>query len=436
MSARNGFTRAGPFSDAAPELCRHGLAVIPLGGADGKVPLVEWQKWPRPPGRKAIAELAAKFPSANIGVLTGLSGVTIVDVDEPAIVDDMLRRFGTTPLIMVTPRGGSHLWYRSAGERSTDLRASEGLAVDVKAAGGLVAVPPSVAWAGPAAGRPYAFVAGSWADLATLPQVHPGSLPTIQPKGATVRTLRAVRHGLRNKTLLKVLLRKVRHCDTEADLLDVATTIVEQHFELHDVPSFSHAEIAKTVRSVWEMEQEGRNWVGKEAKIMTNASEFVVLQRNPDAYVFWHALRWAHCADPEPFAISCKAMAREQTIDGWADWKRYARARDWLLAHGGLVQAHTGGKGRGDPHLYGLRSPAKMGTENRPFMGTGHVLAEIAEKGPEKGPNVRRHPAPLDRPPEVGPSVGSAGAPTEERLARGARAQAGCRRTLRAGSEG
>lgn len=169
---------------------------------------------------------------------------------------------------------------------------------------------------------------------------------------------------------------------------------------------------------------------------MTNASEFVVLQRNPDAYVLWHALRWAHCADREPFAISCKAMAREQTIDGWADRKRYARARDWLLAHGGLVRLHAGGKGRGDPHLYRLASPANMGTENGPFMGTGDVLAEHAEKGPEKGPNMRRHPAPLDRAPEVGSSVGSAGASTEERLARGARAQARCGKTSRAGSEG
>jgi Bifunctional DNA primase/polymerase, N-terminal len=435
MSAKRALTRTGPFSNAAPDLCQRGVAVIPLGGADGKVPLVEWQRWRRPPGRKAIAELAAKFPNANIGVLTGLSGVTIVDVDEPDLVDDMVRSFGTTPLITGTPRGGSHLWYRSAGERSMDLRASEDLAVDIKAAGGLVAVPPSFAWGGPGMGRPYAFVAGSWADLATLPKVYPGSLPTIQPKGATVRTLRAVRYGLRNTTLLKLLLREVRHCDTEADLLDVATTIVQQHFELHDVPSFPDAEIAKTVRSAWEMEQEDRNWVGKGARIVTTASEFVVLQRNPDAYVFWHALRWAHCADPEPFALSCKAMAHEQSIDGWADWKRYARARDWLLAHGGLVQTHTGGKGRGDPHLYRLASPANRDTEDGSFMGTGDVLAERAEKGPEKGPNIRRHPAPLDGAADAGPSVGSAGASTT--LARGTRARARrMQKNSRAGSKG
>ena len=299
-------------------------------------------------------------------------------------------RCAPTPLITGTPRGGSHLWYRSAGERSTDLRASEGLAVDAKAVAGLVAVPPSVAWG--ARQRAGLMPAGSWADLGALPEVYPGSLPMIERKEATVRTLRAVRHGLRNNMLLK-LLREVRHCDTEDDLLDVATTIVEQHFELHDVPSFPHAEIAKTVRSAWQIEQEGRNWAGKEAKIVTTASELVVLQRNPDAYVFWHALRWAHCADPEPFAISCKAMAHKQTIDGWADWKRYARARDWLLAHGGLVKAHTGGKGRGDPHLYQLAPPANMGTENGPFMGTGDVLA-IAEKGPEKGPNIKKTPRP------------------------------------------
>jgi hypothetical protein len=35
----------GPFGQAALGLLRFRLAVIPCGGKDGKVPLVEWGKW-------------------------------------------------------------------------------------------------------------------------------------------------------------------------------------------------------------------------------------------------------------------------------------------------------------------------------------------------------------------------------------------------------
>jgi hypothetical protein len=139
----------GPFAAVALELLQHRLAVIPLGGDDGKAPLVKWQRWRHPPGRDAIATLTAKHPGAIIGVLPGLSGLTVVDVDDPALVDAMLERCGATPLISATPNGGVHLWYRHAGECTGDhLRRLEGLDVDIKAAGGMVVVPPSITPAG------------------------------------------------------------------------------------------------------------------------------------------------------------------------------------------------------------------------------------------------------------------------------------------------
>jgi hypothetical protein len=80
-----------PFAAAAFELHSHGLAVIPTGGDAGKVPLVKWASWRRPPGRAFLEKLIAKHPDANIGVLCGLSNVTIVDVDAPELVKLMLR---------------------------------------------------------------------------------------------------------------------------------------------------------------------------------------------------------------------------------------------------------------------------------------------------------------------------------------------------------
>ena len=42
----------GPFATAALELHACGLAPIPLGGDDGKVPLVRWKTWNRQPGKQ------------------------------------------------------------------------------------------------------------------------------------------------------------------------------------------------------------------------------------------------------------------------------------------------------------------------------------------------------------------------------------------------
>jgi len=60
-----------PFPDAALELRQHGLAPIPLGGDDGKVPQVSrWDRWERLPGRQFLERLTKEHPTANVGVLT------------------------------------------------------------------------------------------------------------------------------------------------------------------------------------------------------------------------------------------------------------------------------------------------------------------------------------------------------------------------------
>jgi hypothetical protein len=108
---------------------------------------------------------------------------------------------------------------------------------------------------------------------------------------------------------------------------------------------------------------------------MTTASQFLVLSKNPDAYVLWTVLRFAHSADPDPFAISCKAMAEREIIDGWTYRRRYMNARDWLLQQGLLVEEQVGGTRPGDVNLYRFATlPAPMGDKSYP--------------------NIRVHPSP------------------------------------------
>ena len=134
------------------------------------------------------------FPHANVGVLTKLSVVTVIDVDAPELVAEMEQRFGWSPLVAVTPSDGIHLWYRANGESCRNLRGSEGLEVDVKAGGvgrgGFIVVPPPSALAGR---MPENSTSLSAADGMTLhgfpPSVREACLARHQKKPARVQLL-------------------------------------------------------------------------------------------------------------------------------------------------------------------------------------------------------------------------------------------------------
>lgn len=160
----------GPFARAAVELYHYGLAVLPCPGNAGKSPngaVKGFARWKKHPGPDWIDAMARRFGGANLGIVTDLSGVTVVDVDDPALIEPMTERFGPTQLVTRTPSGGAHLWYANNGERSANLR-NEGLAVDIKGRGGIIIVPPSWHRQGPRRGRSYRFVRGSWNDIGRL----------------------------------------------------------------------------------------------------------------------------------------------------------------------------------------------------------------------------------------------------------------------------
>ena len=337
----------GPFALAALELQKAGLAVIPCGDDDGKRPSMKWPK--RPLGEAAINKLILpeRFGHANVGILTGkLSDVFIADIDDPGIVNPMLNRFGSTPMVTETPSGGVHLWYRWNGERCSNLR-REGLAVDLKGQGGLIVVPPSIR---PSTGQPYIWQKGSPNDLPKLQAARPGSVHDANRTEAPV-SLRAIKKGRRNDTLFKLLLREVRHCDSETALQDVAETINDEC-----APPLPSAEVARTVASVWDYETNGDNWAEKEGRIVFKASEYDVLMGNPYALTLLGVLVMMHGARKKPFAIVAKAMADAGVIPEWGV-RRYRLATNWLVEKGFLKQVYEGGKGAGDKSLFLLSSP-------------------------------------------------------------------------------
>ncbi|NNM84738.1 MAG: hypothetical protein HKL96_03135 [Phycisphaerales bacterium] len=93
----------------------------------------------------------------NIGIVTG-DGIFVIDFDQtdgPDIFEDQHGQL--PPTVMVeTPRGGWHYYYRAQPEREVRNSAGKIMAkVDVRGTGGYVLCPPSVV-----NGRPYKWVVG------------------------------------------------------------------------------------------------------------------------------------------------------------------------------------------------------------------------------------------------------------------------------------
>lgn len=325
-----------PFAVAAPNLVRHGLAVLPCTMDGTKKPLVSgWTEWFRPPSRATVQQFIQKFPSANIGIRCDLSGVTVVDVDGGEdVVKKAIEIFGDTPMKVRTPRGGTHLWYRHNGERNR-VRCIDNLPIDIRGKGGYVIVPPSIRVGGGA----YNFVAGDWNMLRELP----GLGKKIQPTRSKM-----IGEGRRNNTLFRELLRQSLACDNFEAIVDVA-----RNFNDSCVPPLPDIEVIKTAKSAWLYEVGDRNWNGGTSQIVITGDQRALFGGEGDAFLLFAYLRQLHGGTTRPFAVSTKAMAAHDVIAGWSGY-RYRKALQILLKCGPLLRVHRGGSGPGDTSKYEL----------------------------------------------------------------------------------
>ncbi len=363
-----------PFGDAALALRERGLAVFPCGGSDGKRPGVyAWQKSKR--SAETIAEWARKRPDANIGVACGPSGVVVVDVDKPELVEPMLKRFGDTPLITRTPSGGAHLWYRKDGVVKSK-QGLEGLKVDIRADGGYVLVPPS---RNPQSGKPYVFERGSWGDLERLPPFRNEALPAGRNKTRTksakaqTDTTGKVLEGGRDIALFRHLM---QIAPSTGDL-DALIAAGHRFNEATHWPPFSRVEVEEKARHVWSDYQEiDQNWIGdgrpRVVLLGSVVDDLLRRRHGPDALAMLALLIRSHGARDTSFAVCSKAMARDEVIAGWTS-RRYTRARRLLESSDLIV----------------LVSPSRC--------DSGRWTAaeyRFARPGAISAPNITQHPSP------------------------------------------
>jgi hypothetical protein len=334
-----------PIQEAALSFWEAGLCPMPCGGADGKHPLLKNRNWRQRPSRQTVCDWIrdSRFAGANIGLLTGLSELTVVDIDDPATVPELLDLFGPTPITVSTPGGGTHLWYRSSGERCANLR-HRGFAADIKGIGGFVVAPPSIH---PTNGRRYRFESGGPTTFGRLPAIGPRAAQWLASTTANRDRRRAV-PGHRNDLLFREALRVAVGCDTLDELKD---ELPASNRCLCD-PPLPAPEIERIARSAWRYQVEGRNFSGGKGF----GCKVAVRQRigDPDAFWLFAILMEAHgvrIGDGVSFAISAKAMAASG-VAAPLGVARIRKARERLIAAGLLQVVHVGGRHPGDVSLY------------------------------------------------------------------------------------
>lgn len=317
----------GAFARYAFAMVELGLSPIPTQGPVGKTPLLRgYTRGLVNLGN--VVKMAATFPNANLALVTGPSNLVVVDIDAPELLARMLDRFGNTPLqVRTAGRGGYQLFYRARPEISSrDLR-NEGLAVEIKAQGAIVVIPPSQNFE---TLRFYEFVKGAFDDatLSALPM-----FPIAEARLSPV--VSGAPKGRRNSWLFRQCLHHARFCDTLEDLLDFATTRNEEC----DQP-LEAREIQSTANSAWRYQTEGRNFAVTGGGVALSRPEIdtICKIRRGDPLALMLRLKIEHGArrDAE-FRLASAAMASSGVIDGWSR-SNYRTAIRAAVRHGWLIR--------------------------------------------------------------------------------------------------
>lgn len=136
--------------DAALSYCALGWSVIPVVPR-GKRAAVAWRAYQdRAPSQAELRDWFAKWPGANVAVVTGaVSGLVVLDVDPDHGGEQSLAgiaaRHGALPRTVEaeTGGGGRHLYFAHPGG---EVRNRAGLApgLDLRGDGGMIVAPPSI----------------------------------------------------------------------------------------------------------------------------------------------------------------------------------------------------------------------------------------------------------------------------------------------------
>jgi hypothetical protein len=344
-----------PFADTAPILWGFGWVLLP---ADDKAPIIEWKGAAAAPRAARQQELLRDYANYNIGIVTGRpSGVDVVDLENASEFEMAIERFGDPAIVAESPRGGVHLYYKDAGERSANLRLPRGgwapLDGDFQAEGRFLIVPPSFRRSGDHAGRPYRFIRGGFTPewLARLRPIKSRSMPANDDYRDHVlhwHNGRILPQGSRkDEELFRQLMRAAPNAKNQCELVEIGMAINRRIYD----PPLSASEVQATARSCWHYKVTNRLMIrGGDACPCVTEAELLVLPG--EAFRLLCYLRLAHTGRRTIFALSIKAMARDRVL-GLSPY-HLAQAVKQLCKADKLRRVRRGGAGPHDPALYML----------------------------------------------------------------------------------
>ena len=324
------------FGNHAEQMASFGLAVVPLG-RDRKPKVAGFNRWSHRPSELAVADWALEHPDANIGIIPGLSGVWVADVDSADQVGEVVDLLGPTPLHVRTSRG-EHLYYADPRERLPGTLRKYGLDVDLMAGNSIVIAPPSIH----ESGHIYRLDGADWSALGDLPRPNAEQLHQFlkrQSKKTVGGTEREMRDGSRKQGLNDFLCSQVAYCDNIDELLDVARTKNSAFTDRGHEP-LDDAIVIERAKKVWADFEAGKleQWMGGAGVAKLRRSDIEELTRlnskgAGDAFMLLAKLKIEHgarCRRNETFCITPQSMVRDGVIPAWSR-HRYMRARDLLI---------------------------------------------------------------------------------------------------------
>lgn len=357
------------FSHAAATWVAAGVVPLPLGGDDGKRPLVAH---PDKLGRRAALDIASrpKFADApGLGFWCGQrNGLTVVDIDSTADseMEYAISTYGPTPVVVRTGSGKAHLYYRHDGERRR-IRPDRAHPIDILGEGGLAVAPPS---SRPSGGR-YGFLTGGLDDirLRRLPKIRPGAVSQLKYSDLVAPTAVAsetvargtVSIGQRNNAMFRLA------CALAQTAEDRDTLIGQVRAANAELPApLPDDELQRAVSSAWRYREESRLMLaGCPSTILLPAAsvERLLAAGETDVLALLTLALKAHREPGKVFAMSPAAMERARIIGSW-DRKRYRNAIRRAIELGELVETYRGGRGPKDPSQYRLQKGGRFALQS------------------------------------------------------------------------
>ncbi|QOF71873.1 bifunctional DNA primase/polymerase [Aminobacter sp. SR38] len=368
MAAALPLHRENSLREVMEQLYAANFALIPLGGPDGKKPLIAGWKGRRIPLEACLRRMA-NDNSQSYGIR--LDGLLVVDIDtdNQETRDYFAGRFQQSDVVVRTGRGAHH-YYRCEGFVPKAVRSDE-VSIDFKAGSAQFVVGPGSTRPD---GRLYLPVRGTLGS-STLP-VFRDRAPTAPANDGG-----KVQRGQRNGALWRRAVEYAPLADDFDGLL--ADLVALRDIEFDDAASVPDAEIQKVADWAWKLRLEGKLWAGRNSEMGINRLATDLLLPRPDgadALALYILLVSNHGHQPgKTFAVVPDAIIAAGLL-GMSRRQIY-RSRDVLIEVGLLAIVR---KGRvKQPNQYRLQSPRVVAALNADQGGRVYPITFSASEAHE-----------------------------------------------------